>query len=470
MRLRLALPKGRLLAETASLLQEAGLELADYCRGSRSYRPKCAKFPGLFLKVFQEKDIPIQVAIGNYDLGICGRDWVEELLVRYPSGDVVKIGSLGYGKNNLYAVASVSAMISSVGEINDRFDTVRIVSEYQNLAEAFALRLRLRKFKVLPVWGAAEVYPPESADLAISSETSTDEVVAQDLVPLSKILTSEAFLIANRNSLAKTDLSQLLACFQPFVVVETEMEPPLPYVAKTGAKRAPGEEDMVRLALPDGHQQRHTVGFLRRAGLNIYYYSEALETRRPVPELAGVTAKVIRPQDMPLQMANDNFDLAITGRDWLQDHLYRFPSSPVVEILDLRFGKVNIVAVVSRDLAVNDVHEFKALVKEGRLSAVRVASEYVNIADKYARDKHLERYKVIPTWGASEAFLPEDADLLIENTETGETLNRHNLKIIDTIMTSSACLIGNKNTLSSLSKKARIKHIIEALTNAANIN
>ncbi len=62
---------------------------------------------------------------------------------------------------------------------------------------------------------------------------------------------------------------------------------------------------------------------------------------------------------------------------------------------------------------------------------MRVASEYVNIADKYAHDNHLVPYKVIPTWGASEAFLPEDADVLIENTETGSTISRHNLKIIE---------------------------------------
>ena len=42
-----------------------------------------------------------------------------------------------------------------------------------------------------------------------------------------------------------------------------------------------------------------------------------------------MTVKVIRPQDMPLQVANGNFDLAITGRDWLTEHLDQFPSSPV---------------------------------------------------------------------------------------------------------------------------------------------
>jgi ATP phosphoribosyltransferase len=174
--------------------------------------------------------------------------------------------------------------------------------------------------------------------------------------------------------------------------------------------------------------------------------------------------KVIRPQDMPLQVANGNFDLAITGRDWLLEHLYRFPSSPITELLDLQFGKVKIVAVVSKDLSVTDVYSLRQLNAE-RLVPFRVASEYVDIADKYARDNHLGRYRVVPTWGASEAFLPEDADLLIENTQTGRTLARHGLKIIDTLFESTACLIGQTGTISS-SKRERINSIIETLRRA----
>ena len=167
--MKLALPKGRLLKQTASLLEEAGLGLSGYDEKSRSYRPKSSRFPDLFPKVFQEKDIPIQVAIGNYDLGICGLDWVQELLAKYPSGDLVMVGELGYGWNDLYVVASRRAGISSVADINNGYECVRIVSEYQNLAESFALSQRLRRFSVLPVWGAAEVYPPEGADAAARS-------------------------------------------------------------------------------------------------------------------------------------------------------------------------------------------------------------------------------------------------------------------------------------------------------------
>jgi len=466
LRLRLALPKGRLLAETTALLEREGLELLEYEEGSRSYRPKSAKFPELVLKVFQEKDIPIQVAIGNYDLGICGLDWVEELSVRYPSGDLVKVGALSYGKSDLYVVVSSHAGVTAVGEINDGFETVRIVSEYQNLAESFALKMRLRRFKILPIWGAAEVYPPESADVVIMAQTAVDELAKQGLIPLAKILTSSAFLIANRNSLAKADMGNLIKRLRP-LEVEAEEVRPLTSVAKVKTEIAPKNEKEVRLALPDGHQQRPTMEFLVKAGLNIGGYTGAMETRRPATELPDVSVKVIRPQDMPLQVANDNFDLAITGEDWLKDHVYRFPSSPVEKILDLGFGRVTVVAVVSRDLPVDDARGLSDLVKGSRLPTIRVASEYTNIADKYARDKHLERYKVIPTWGASEAFLPEDADLLIENTETGETLNRHNLKIIDTLFQSSACLIGNRNTLSQPSKKGRIENIINVMRDTA---
>jgi ATP phosphoribosyltransferase len=96
----------------------------------------------------------------------------------------------------------------------------------------------------------------------------------------------------------------------------------------------------------------------------------------------------------------------------------------------------------------------------------RVASEYINIADNYARENRLGRYRVIPTWGASEAFLPEDADLLIENTETGGTIVRHNLKIIDTLFESTVCLIGSTAGISSLVKRKRIEYIIKTLKRA----
>lgn len=471
--MKLALPKGGLLKETAALLKKAGVGIDGYNERSRNYRLKSSSFPHLFFKVFQERDIPIQVAIGNYDLGICGLDWVEELSAKYPSSNLVKVMDLGYGKIDIYAVTSVNSGVSSVGEINNGFERVRIVSEYQNLAESFALRQRLRRFSILPIYGAGEVYPPESADLAIIADAQADGFAGSDLIPLAKIITSRAFLIANRHGLLKAKRSELLTRLQTFKwEAEEETDVITGGVTQrenlfkgSGISVKPDGESngKLRLALPDGHLWKAASEFLDKIGLNIQGYSGKLVTRRPTIDLPGVIIKVIRPQDMPLQVANGNFDLAITGEDWLKDHLCRFPSSPVKEILKLGFGKVTVVAVVSEDLATRNVHDLRELVSKGLLPTLRVASEYVNIADKYARYNHLEHCKIIPTWGASEAFLPEDADLLIENTETGETLAKHNLKVIDTVLESSACLIGHQDTIAHPPNHLKVKRIIDVM-------
>jgi len=322
---------------------------------------------------------------------------------------------------------------------------------------------RLKRFSIFPLWGAAEVYPPENADLALISVGKERELLSHGLAPVSKILNSNACLIANTSSWVTKDLSEVLNCLEEELPVAEQSPFSLDagIVPEIASQHLTTEvaEDVVWFALPDGHQQLPTLQLLSRAGIQI---GDNSGSRRPTTNLAGIMVKVIRPQDMPLQVANGNFDLAITGRDWLREHLYQFPSSPVKELLDLKLGKVRIVAVVSKDLSVDDASSLRQLIAE-RLVSLRVASEYVNIADKYARDNHLGQYRIIPTWGASEAFVPEDADLLIENTQTGRTIARHNLKIIDNLFKSTACLIGRVNGVSSSAKGKRIESIIKML-------
>jgi ATP phosphoribosyltransferase len=463
--IKIALPKGRYLGDTSALLQRAGWGLSGYHEGARLYHLKSSRFPNLSAKIFHEKDIPIQVAVGNYDLGVCGLDWVEELLVKYPSSALVKVGNLGYGDGALYLVASRSGGAYNLEEMRARPGLIRIASEYPNLAESFAVKLRLRRFSVFPLWGAAEVYPPESADLALIPGGLDGGLLDYDLVPVSQVIGFGACLIANRDSWQAKDMGEIVASIGDNQAVGPKR--PSPSVAKMpgagGQYPSPEEaEEAVRLALPDGHQQMPTVDMLNKAGIEVDDYPSPAGNRRPTTNLAGVVIKVVRPQDMPLQVANGNFDLAVTGQDWLLEHIYRFPSSPVTRLLDLKLGKVKIVAVVSKELPASDVYSLRQLNAE-RLVPFRVASEYINIADKYARDNHLGMYRIIPTWGASEAFLPEDADLLIENTQTGRTIARHNLRIIDTLFESTACLIGHRDGLSGSVKSERIKSIAQAL-------
>jgi ATP phosphoribosyltransferase len=464
-KLKIALPKGRLMAATAGLLNKAGWGIDAYKEGARSYRLESKRFPGMLAKIFHERDIPIQVAIGNYDLGVCGLDWVEELMVKYPSSGLVRLRNLGYGEGVLYAAVSRAEADPTMATIQVRKGLIRIATEYPNLAESFALKNRLRRFSIFPLWGAAEAYPPESAEVAFITGSEDISSFNHGLVPLRKVLGFNACLIANRDSWEHRDLSGILASIDSNLLVPDKppavaSEPALQTLEDYSARN--GDKGTVRLALPDGHQQKPACELLTRAGITFDDYPSKRGNRRPGISLEGVTVKVIRPQDMPLQVANGSFDLAITGKDWLLEHLYQFPSSPVTELLDLGFAGVRIVAVVSNDLEVNDIQELRQLYAERRMT-VRVASEYVNIADKCARDNRLGVYKVIPTWGATEAFLPEDADMLIENTETGSTIARHNLKIIDTLFRSTGRLIGNRDSISSPEKGGRIRKIVDIL-------
>jgi ATP phosphoribosyltransferase len=466
MGLKVALPKGKLLASTAAMLQRAGWGLDDYNDKTRIYRLKSSAIPDLESKMFQEKDIPIQVAVGNYDLGICGMDWVNEQTVKYPSSAAVKLRELEYGEGAIYASASPGTIVS--GEIITRGAGVRIASEYPNLAEALAQKLRLRRFSIYPLWGSADAYPPENAEMVLLSRKNNGEINMLGLQSIGKILDYRACLIVNRESLRSKDLSFLLSS----IYAQSEAANPALSSAPSGLEGlrqgrviAPEmDASLVRLALPDGHQQSHVRKILDAAGVKIDDYPSAAGNRRPKSSIEGVRITVIRPQDMPLQVANGNFDLAITGRDWLTDHRHQFPGSPVAEMLDLKYGWVRIVAVVHNDVPVNTTAELRAM-SQAQGGSLRIAAEYVNIADNYARVNRLGAYRVIPTWGATETFLPDDADVLIENTETGSTLAKNNLKIIETLFESTACVIGSTRPPETPLKAERMASFVKLMRN-----
>jgi ATP phosphoribosyltransferase len=447
------------MGETSALLSRAGWGLDGYQEQARFYHIESKTLPQLSGRVFHEKDIPIQVAIGNYDLGICGSDWIEELLAKYPSSALMKVKNLKYGQGALYAASAAGA--DSVEALRAKSGTIRIASEYPNLAEAFAIGIRLKRFSVFPLWGGAEAYPPESADLALVG--AAEDFAFYRLKPLSRTLSISAFLIANRNSWKAKGLDKMVVPIEKALTPEKRKPAATKRPPTKAIQYAEADKDLVRLALPDGHQQAPTQQLLAKAGIRLDDYPSEKGNRRPTTNLEGVSVKVIRPQDMPLQVANDNFDLAITGRDWLIEHLCQFPSSPVKELADLKLGRVKVVAVVNEE---RDIADIRDLSESESALPIRVASEYINIADRYARDNRLNRYLLIPTWGASEAFLPEDADLLIENTQTGRTLAEHKLKIIDTLFESTACLIGSKRAVSP-AKKERMESITQTLRRAA---
>ena len=148
-------------------------------------------------KVLQEKDISVHVSVGNYDLGICGRDWVREMQARYPASALLEVACLDYREGAVYVATSVHSSFISLAAVTSANRTIRIASEYPSVATKLAAQLRLRRFQVFPVWGAADAYPPESADVIVLWARNDQDVLSQGLIPVAKLFDVDAVVASN---------------------------------------------------------------------------------------------------------------------------------------------------------------------------------------------------------------------------------------------------------------------------------
>ncbi len=441
---RVALPRGDLRVPLAERLQQANLDVPGYREGARTYRFGVEGVDGIDVRVFSDRDIPIQVAVGQYDLGIATRSGVDELLARHPRESLVLVRPLDIGATRLVLAGPPGTDLQELAAAR----TVRVTTEFPALAERWLNRARIPSYRVLDVWGQPQAWLPEDAELALLPEA---DALAEGLAPLVTVHEGPAWLIGNRAALSGRDLGVALSLLLrlPAGVAGSGFVEPAPLAVRPGPRGIPPRTgEGLRIAVPDGHAQRHTVAALEAAGITFEGYTESAAVRRPrptTPDLAAVEVKVMRPQDMPRAVALGLFDLALTGRDWLAAHQASFPSSPAIELGDLGRSRYDLGAVVSEDVPAETIEDAVAYWRRndpGR--AIRVASEYVALADRYARDRHLGRYTVIPINGASEGFVPEDADILIEGSETGTTLRANRLRMLDVIMVSTNCIIGHR--------------------------
>ncbi len=461
--IRVALPRGELREPLAERLAAVDFVAEGYASGARTYRFQVEGREGVTVRVFSDRDIPIQVALGQYDLGVASRVWVDELLVKYRHDSIVPIRPLDVGEQRLVLAGARGASLEAAAD--DRLVTV--ATEYPNLAERYLARSRVPAYRLFEAWGNAQAWAPDDADFAVVPSAA---LAGEDLEELAEVHRGGAWLIGNREALARKDLA---AALEPLLRLPAGRPgggpaEPRPLAVRRGV-RTPSlpARSTLRIAVPDGHAQRHTVTALAEAGVAFEGYDEQRAVRRPTSDIPGVEVKVIRPQDMPRAVALGMFDLAMTGRDWLAAHQALYPSSPVVELADLRRSRYELGAVVPEDLPVDTIQEAVAYWRRDDPSLpIRVASEYAPLADQYARDRRLGRYRVIPISGASEGFVPEDADILIEGSETGTTLRANRLRMLDVIMISTNCVIGS--TLAPEGERGRLRaELVERLASAA---
>jgi ATP phosphoribosyltransferase len=205
-KISVCLPKGNPMKPLDEYFKKTGFPVDEYHSENRTYRPAVGNLP-VRAKIMAEKDVPIQVSIGNYDIGFSGLDWIRELTTKYRGSDIHVFKYLGLDQKCVYACTGLNGNFNSTLDLHDKNGFINIVSEYPNLAEHFAIQNRLRKFKIFSAWGSVEAYPPEHADVVILSAYNSESLLSMGLCNISCELESELTLIVNRKSFIQKGLS-----------------------------------------------------------------------------------------------------------------------------------------------------------------------------------------------------------------------------------------------------------------------
>jgi ATP phosphoribosyltransferase len=200
-------------------------------------------------------------------------------------------------------------------------------------------------------------------------------------------------------------------------------------------------KEPLKILLPKGRIQDKVQRLLERIGVSILANGRNL---RPTCSDPGIEAKILKPQNIASLVALGRHDAGFTGHDWVVEQ-----DADVVEILDLGFDPVRIVAAVPEALAASEAW---------RRGPIVLASEYRNLAEEYIRSKELDAV-FVQSFGATEALPPEDADMILDNTATGSTLRQNRLVIVDEILRSTTRFVANRRALEDPEKARKIEEM-----------
>jgi len=199
---------------------------------------------------------------------------------------------------------------------------------------------------------------------------------------------------------------------------------------------------IIRLGLPKGRMEQNLLTLLGDAGIRV---RPSARGYRPDVSLPGAEAKLLKPQNIVEMLALGSRDVGFAGADWVAEL-----EADVIELLDTGLDPVQLVAAAP-----------VALLEGGRLPARRltVASEYERLTRRWIGASGLCA-EIVRSYGATEVFPPEDADVIVDNTATGATLEANGLAIVDVLMRSSTRLYAHRAALDDPLRRGYIEDLV----------
>jgi len=206
------------------------------------------------------------------------------------------------------------------------------------------------------------------------------------------------------------------------------------------------ERKTLRLAIPNGSLQQGTVDLFCKAGYNMVVRERSYF---PTVDDDEIECMLVRPQEQPRYVQDGIIDVGITGIDWIME-----TGANVIEVAEMVYSKVSRrptrwVFVVPDESPVRTVRDL-----EGK----RIATELTNLTRDFL-DKQDVHALVEYSFGATEVKPGLLCDAIVDATETGSSLRANNLRVIDTLMTSTPRLIASPQAWEDPWKRQKIEDV-----------
>lgn len=216
---------------------------------------------------------------------------------------------------------------------------------------------------------------------------------------------------------------------------------------------------MLRLVIPKGSLEPQTLAVLEAADLPLRRASDR-DYHGTIDDPRIDRVSILRPQEIPQYVQEGFFDVGITGLDWVEE------TAADVDVLEeLAYsgraggGLVRIVLAVPVESPAQTLADMPA--------GTKISTEYPGLTRR-AFERAGIPVKVYLSYGATEAKVPEIVDAVVELTETGSTLRRHGLKIIDTLLESHTVVIANRDAAADPEKRRAMDDLLTLIRGATS--
>lgn len=210
----------------------------------------------------------------------------------------------------------------------------------------------------------------------------------------------------------------------------------------------------LRMGLPSGSLQNATVELFGKAGYRISIPDRSVFPRFDDPQISAV---LFRAQEISRYVVDNIVDCGFTGHDWVVEN---GNENDVVEICELEYSRAS-VNPVKWVLAVPDE---SAIQKPEDLAGGIIATELVSTTRRYFEQRGI-KVTVEFSWGTTE-IKARLLDAIVDATETGSSIRANNLRVIDTLLTSTTRFIANKEAWAIPWKREKMENIAMLLKGA----